>query len=381
MRGRRSYHPERLFSDKIEYQTTCEELSEELSYIGLTQDGSEGNKVGVINSDLTRICTSLFDLIKFENSKPYKMIDYILQNDLSTYNPDRKKIEEIKKFVFNFIASKKEGKDNSKIPIFKSLYQQFKSDFSYSTLFKLVEKVNSAVTENFLVTEKINVSVKDKFTYQSYLYERMRNTEYTDTMLTDMYDHEIFKALIYVCNKNLKIAKGANKADSGFTSVMMDRVARMEEEAKGFRKKHADDIGTALGRNEKFHNYMRKRFSRLFRKLRMSDTHVDSGEKKQIFDKMLEYMYRYKEDDFDKVAKKINKFEKLCSYTGKDGERNISRMWIMFRFLIGLDELERGKYFTDELFWQLINNYIRENIKPEKALEEAPAVKTIKKGR
>src|SRR4051794_21662947 len=91
MKGRRRNFIEKSFSLKTEYKAACDDIKEELSYIDCPIV-DENNKTNVINSDLTRICTSLFDLIKFENSKPYKMIDYIMQNDLSTYNPDRKKI-------------------------------------------------------------------------------------------------------------------------------------------------------------------------------------------------------------------------------------------------------------------------------------------------
>jgi hypothetical protein len=352
MRSNR-YNFGRLYNDKPEYDTLCQEYKNELESVGINHTISN-TKINVINADLTRLCSNLFDLVKFENSKPYKMIDYILQNDMSLYNPDKKKIEEIKKIVFNYQTSKHE--DNPKTPIFKSLYQQFKSDFSHSTLFKLIEKLNKFITESYLITEKVNISVKDKFTYQSYLYERMKANE---NILTQMYDHEIFKALIYVSNKNLKYNASKQKVDVGLTNIMLDKLDQM----KGpFLYNHIEDIKERLSGNDKCLNFIRKKFNRMFRKLKNKQPNTATPEERKILNnKFLEYVYRYKEDDFEKLNAKVSKFEDEYNFSGKGEVKNMASHWIMFRFLIAFEELEKGKYFTDELFWKLINDYIKDN--------------------
>jgi hypothetical protein len=382
---------------KNDYEALIAENKEELEQLkiieekdnGVGQD-NEANKesptrLNVINTDLTRIFTGLFDFIKFENSKPYKMIDYILQNDLASFTPDKKKIEEIKKTVFNFKASKRETKtDHLKIPIFKSLYQQFKSDFNFSMLFKLVDKVNSFITESYLVTDRVNVSVKDKFTYQNYLFEMMKKER---DFFTEMYDHEIIKALIYLCNKNFKsnnikaVCKISNKNDNGFTSILMDKLSRMNEgTGEGFMKSSAEKIQGIIKGNEKFTIFLTKRFNKLFRKINFNEICKDDEERQQVFNKVFEYVYRYKEDDFEKIAKKINKLEKLSNYAGKDKEKNIARLWILFRFLYGFTNIDSSHYFTDELFWKSITEHFNVNseILP---IEEKKPEKRVAKGR
>jgi hypothetical protein len=379
MRTTHDYFNEKIYFNKDEYNDILKDNEDELNELGVIVDKKIQTQ-NVINSDLMKLNTDLFDLIKFENSKPYKMIDYIVHNDLTLLNPDKKKLEEIKKTVFNLKVSKKESKNDSlKLPIYKALYQQFRCDFNNSSLFKLYDKVNAQIVEKFRVSEPVNVSVKDKFTYQNYLMERMRN--YSD-FFGELNDHEIMKALIYLCNKNFKANSSKNfyrlsKIDSGFTGILRDNQGFLEKHSvSGFFRKYTDNITGELAKNEKFGNFVKKKFNKMFRKIANADKFDNPEERRLVVNKMIESLYRIKEDDTEKQARKVAKFERINKLSGKDNTRNIVRFWVLFRFFFCLNNLDHSKYFTDEIFWKMILDYKRLNPSyippPEEVKKEKP---------
>ena len=110
--------------EKKEYFDILNKFSEEYQELGY--DLEIISKQSKMNITFSKLYIDLFSLTKFENSKPYRMIDYIINND--RINPlsdvDKSNFEKMKKKVLS--NSRNELNNNTQFTIFKSLYQNFK---------------------------------------------------------------------------------------------------------------------------------------------------------------------------------------------------------------------------------------------------------------
>ena len=114
--------------DKKEYFEIMNKFSEEYKELGYDLE-SKSNEQSKMNIILSNLLIDLFSLTKFENSKPHKMIDYIIHNDrmFALSDIDKSSFEKIKKKVF---SNKSYDVNNSSSAIFKSLYQYLKYYFT-----------------------------------------------------------------------------------------------------------------------------------------------------------------------------------------------------------------------------------------------------------
>ncbi len=114
--------------DKKEYFDIMNKFSDEYKELGydLTIKSTEQSKMNII---LSKLFIDLFSLTKFENSKPHKMIDYIIHNDrmFALSELDKSSFEKMKKKVF---SNKGYDTNSSSSAIFKSLYQYLKYYFT-----------------------------------------------------------------------------------------------------------------------------------------------------------------------------------------------------------------------------------------------------------
>jgi len=215
------------------------------------------NSIMSLNSDLNVLHSDLFLYTKFENSKPYKLLEYIMSNNdsgsslganqysnsttLNNYNNlnnpntfnnnqfinknflrsnvDQELYEEIKKTIFNkpkcFLTEPKSF-------IQKTLFQYIKSDFTNSNIIKIFDKCNSKIEKHFKAGVNCNPFVKDKFTYQNILLEKLKDN-YNNDLLLEINDTDMLKSLIYIVNKNNKVGYKFKK--QGFNSAMISNSA------------------------------------------------------------------------------------------------------------------------------------------------------------
>ncbi len=195
------------------------------------------NSIKTLNADLNILHSDLFLYTKFENSRPYKMLEYIMSNNesnsnnfnnnifnMNNSNPfsfnnqavsknflsskcDKEAYEEIKKTIFN---KPKTHLNEPKTTIIKTLFQYIKSDFSNSNIIKIFDKCNSKIEKNFKPGENYNPFIRDKFTYQNILIEKLKDN-YNDDLLTEINDNDMLKSLIYIVNKNNKLGNKYKK--------------------------------------------------------------------------------------------------------------------------------------------------------------------------
>ena len=180
------------------------------------------NSLKSFNSDLNILHSDLFSYTKFENSRPYKMIEYIMssengnssnisnnnnnQNNLNLHKNflkskfDKEIYEDIKKTIFN---KPKTLLSEHKTSIHKTLFQYIKSDFSNSNIIKIFDKCNLNMEDKFQTNDVYNLFSKDKFTYQKILIEKLKNN-YNNDILFEINDTDMLKSLIYIANKNFK---------------------------------------------------------------------------------------------------------------------------------------------------------------------------------
>ena len=330
----------------------------------MTQENSK--TIRSINSDLTKLYINLFNLSKFENSKPYKMIDYIINNDktMLASTADKEMMEDIKKTISNLKIEKSKTHNDITIPMFKSLYHFFRDDFSSSCLMKIVEKVNVALNESQKFNDDITHN-KDRFTYQNYLTEKLKN--YRDSF-TEINDIEIFKALIYLCNKNLK-TKGT-KCDVDFEAILKENVKLFENEEE--LNNSVIKLVEILEKDEKAKNYIMKRLDKLFANVK--DIEGLNSNHTEIFNKIVDMFYQSREDEIDKIVSKLQKLDSLP----ESCVRNSLSLWFYFRLLYYFNLLNNDIYMSDEVFWKNIMNYCSEQVQEKPVPPPKPK---LKKGR
>lgn len=403
---------ESLVIDRKEYLEILSDNKEELQLLGVDLEENscytkiKNNEHKSLVSDFANLYLDLFSHTKFENSKPYKMIDYILNNDpkFLSSQTDRFHFEELKKTVFNKIY---DFSDNSSV-LFKPLYQYFKSDFSTSYISKVFEKANFALidklkennntnnNENLSITQSSIYDKKDKFTYQNYLSDKLKNNcniEY----VTELLDSDLFKSLIYLCNKNLRIPSknlfkiynpslqnlnNLKSPDNLFFSVIKENYDRICKEEIGLK---VSDLCKAeafikfkkiLTENKNFNKFMIRRLNRLL-KSTLSENKIiykDNDISKKVYLKAIELIIKNKEDDFEKISAKLMKYESDLIEDINNSNResnllnlndnrktelsNIKSFWFQFKFLFYLQTIMLNKsYITDEGFWKAMSDF------------------------
>jgi hypothetical protein len=355
---------DKSYIDRNEHNTTIEDNKNDFELIGMNQESSK--TIRSINSDLTKLYINLFNLSKFENSKPYKMIDYIINNDKTILSTaaDKEMMEDIKKTISNLKIEKSKTHNDVTIPMFKSLYHFFRDDFSSSCLMKIVEKVNVALNESHKFNDDISNN-KDRFTYQNYLTDKLRN--YKDSF-TEINDKEIFKAFIYLCNKNLKM-KGT-KCDYDFETILKENVKLFDSEDE--LNNSVIKLFQILEKDKKAKNYIMKRLDKLFADVK--DIDGLSSNHTEIFNKIIDMFYQSREDEIDKIVSKLQKIDTLP----ESCVRNSLSLWFYFRLLYFLNLLNNDIYMSDEMFWKNIMNYCSEQFQEKPVPLQKPKLKKRK---
>lgn len=219
-----------LSINKSEYLSLMEKNKNEYNTLGIDVENDKNiqnlkeNNNKFMNSDLSILHSDLFLYTKFENSRPYKMIDYIMNtsdspsivmnNNSQTANInsnnniinknflksklDKDIYEEIKKTIFN---KPKCHLSENRTSVQKALFQYIKSDFTNSHIIKIFEKCNSTLQK--ILKQEDNSNSKDKFTYQNILIEKLKDN-YNNDLLYEINDTDMLRSLIYIVNKNYK---------------------------------------------------------------------------------------------------------------------------------------------------------------------------------
>jgi hypothetical protein len=293
------------------------------------------------------------------------MIDYIINNDKTMLSSptDKEMMEEIKKTISNLKIEKSKTHNEITIPIFKSLYHYFRDDFSSSCLMKIVEKINEVLNESQRYNDDVSHN-KDRFTYQNYLTDKLKNYNNTFNEINDM---ELFKALIYLCNKNLK--SKVSKCDADFESILKENIKFFENE---------NDVNTSVAKlfeiiekDDKSKNYIMKRLDKLFANI-FNIEGIDENYQEK-FTKIIDMFYLSREDEIDKIIAKLQK-ESLPEGLAKKS----AIVWFYFRLLYFCNLLNKNMYMSDELFWNNIMNYCSDNVQEKPLLPLRPK---LKKGR
>ena len=268
-------------SDKLskeEFSAILSNYSEEISYlqkenaISASTVSKNDNKPTSLVSDLNSLNYNLFLCTKFENSKPYKMIDYIISNDNYILNRqnDKDKFEEMKKPIFT--KGKNDSENNINI-LYKSLYEYFKTDFSTSYLSLLFEEVNSFIQKKYNkdnTSNKDDISMtedkKDKFTYSNYVTDRLKQKNKT-SLISYTSDVDFVKSLIYLNNKFNKYLNKKNKIYKNLLVALKNNLEVIDGlEAKQDKHNFNEEEHNFLNKiikHKKMHNSIKTHFNNL----------------------------------------------------------------------------------------------------------------------
>ena len=396
--GKKKFVNESITINKNEFLDLMKNNKEEYMQIGIDIDTNEAlekiknDNVQSLNSDFTTLCIDLFSLTKFENSRTYKMIDYIMNSDNNFLKSetDKENFEEIKKTVFNM--SNNDHKENI-YSIYKSLYQYFKTDFSQSKILKIFDKTNQITQEIFKPKQQtttntnlftfnnqypdINyfVDKKDKFTYQNYLSDKIKYYLNNNDYITEIYDPEIMKSLIYLNNKNNKNQGKINvntntKTDNNqFMNLVKDNVTYIENEHNNLfqcqnilENETFTKIKSKVKEYKSLLKYNKKKLAKLFYSKSGFEVPKELN-KKRVYVKMLEFFTKFKEDDYDKILKKLKKSE-FKDKELTEGISDVKSFWVKFKFLFYLNNLGQQDgtntnkiLITDDSFWRQITKY------------------------
>jgi hypothetical protein len=351
----------------------------------------KSGNINTINSDFTALTIDLFSSTKFENSKPFKMIDYILNSDSRylTSSSDKETYEELKKTIYN---KKTNATDYSQV-VFKSLYQYFKTDFSFSYIYKVFEGCNELIEKLYYPDIDKNSAAdsfggfffdkKDKFTYQNYLVDKLKNN-YNNDWMREINDKEMIKSLIYLCNKHMKQSfKNLNmNSETNFVSVLKENLKfldnsenEMNQGSNLLDNSTFKQIKKNILENKIFSMLLKKKIKKLFSFKEFGNINeYDDGEINKLFVKIMEIFMKLKEDEYEKILNKIKKIEKDSekdfnlihkkdSASGENNFINVKSFWIKFRiifYLLTLGDSRIKSYITDECFWRLIIDFVKE---------------------
>ena len=360
-------------SDKLskeEFSAILSNYSEEISYlqkenaISASTVSKNDNKPTSLVSDLNSLNYNLFLCTKFENSKPYKMIDYIISNDNYILNRqnDKDKFEEMKKPIFT--KGKNDSENNINI-LYKSLYEYFKTDFSTSYLSLLFEEVNSFIQKKYNkdnTSNKDDISMtedkKDKFTYSNYVTDRLKQKNKA-SLISYTSDVDFVKSLIYLNNKFNKYLNKKNKIYKNLLVALKNNLEVIDGlEAKQDKHNFNEEEHNFLNKiikHKKMHNSIKTHFNNL---LTCLDDIKNASLSKEAYEKIIDIIaFKSKEDEYEKISKILNETMKL--HFDKNKVKNI---WIGIRFLFNLISLSNNShitsYYSDNKFWCELLSYV-----------------------
>ena len=360
-------------SDKLskeEFTAILSNYSEEISYlqkenaISASTVSKNDNKPTSLVSDLNSLNYNLFLCTKFENSKPYKMIDYIINNDNYILNRqnDKDKFEEMKKPIFT--KGKNDSENNINI-LYKSLYEYFKTDFSTSYLSLLFEEVNSFIQkkynkDNTNNKDDINIAEdkKDKFTYSNFVTDRLKQKNKA-SLISYTSDVDFVKSLIYLNNKFNKYLNKKNKIYKNLLVALKNNLEVIDGlEAK--KDKHnfneeEHEILNKIMKHKKLYKSIKKHFSNLITCL---DDIKNASLSKEAYEKIIDIIaVKSKEDEYEKISKILNETMKL-----RLDKNKVKNIWIGIRFLFNLISLSNNShitsYYSDNKFWCELLSYV-----------------------
>lgn len=360
-------------SDKLskeEFTAILSNYSEEISYlqkenaISASTVSKNDNKPTSLVSDLNSLNYNLFLCTKFENSKPYKMIDYIINNDNYILNRqnDKDKFEEMKKPIFT--KGKNDSENNINI-LYKSLYEYFKTDFSTSYLSLLFEEVNSFIQkkynkDNTNNKDDINIAEdkKDKFTYSNFVTDRLKQKNKA-SLISYTSDVDFVKSLIYFNNKFNKYLNKKNKIYKNLLVALKNNLEVIDGlEAK--KDKHnfneeEHEILNKIMKHKKLYKSIKKHFSNLITCL---DDIKNASLSKEAYEKIIDIIaVKSKEDEYEKISKILNETMKL-----RLDKNKVKNIWIGIRFLFNLISLSNNShitsYYSDNKFWCELLSYV-----------------------
>lgn len=360
-------------SDKLskeEFTAILSNYSEEISYlqkenaISASTVSKNDNKPTSLVSDLNSLNYNLFLCTKFENSKPYKMIDYIISNDNYILNRqnDKDKFEEMKKPIFT--KGKNDSENNINI-LYKSLYEYFKTDFSTSYLSLLFEEVNSFIQkkynkDNTNNKDDINIAEdkKDKFTYSNFVTDRLKQKNKA-SLISYTSDVDFVKSLIYLNNKFNKYLNKKNKIYKNLLVALKNNLEVIDgleakQDKHNFNEEEHEILNKII-KHKKLYKSIKKHFSNLITCL---DDIKNASLSKEAYEKIIDIIaVKSKEDEYEKISKILNETMKL--HLDKNKVKNI---WIGIRFLFNLISLSNNShitsYYSDNKFWCELLSYV-----------------------
>lgn len=321
-------------------------------------------------TDLNTLHSNLFLCTKFENSKPYKMIDYIISNDDLLLNrpSDKDKFEDMKKPIFS--KGKNYSKENTNI-LYKSLYEYFKTDFSASDITCLIEDMNDLIQKTFNQDtnnkeqqsptsgiEDKDKDKKDKFTYSNVITERVKEKD-NSSLISYTSDVDFVKSLIYLNNKFNKVLNKKNKIEKNlFVSLKNNLKSIKELEEKNEDKNYNSSEETCfIEKILKNKGIFKKNMKKFHNFLNCIDEIQKCSLTKSEFEKIIEVVStKSKEDDFDKISKYLNFPKKIG-----DEKNNIKNIWVCIRFLFYLFILSNNSnissYYPENYFWHEVFSF------------------------
>jgi hypothetical protein len=372
--------------NKNEFLDILQDNKDEYIRIGLLEDFNEtyekfeNSNINSLNSDLSSLLLNLFLQTKFENSKPYKMIDYILNNDNNYLSSqiDKDNFEEIKRTVYNKPNDSKENLHT----VYKSLFQYFKADFTNSYLFKIFDCCNQIIQDLYKPSSPDNrsnnfnkdlnyIEKKDKFTYQNYLSEKLR-TNFNNDVMSELNDNEMWRSLIYLCNKNIKhstknsvkIEKDLNNLVNSNIEFLSTKQFNIEKNKNIIRSKFFRNLRNKVVDNKYYKKFIMRKLIRMLPIMPTKIKNSSNEEKiltKKLLLKLLDLFSKEKEDDYEKILKKLLKFESRNEEIVNN--RDPRSFWLQFKFFFYLKTITSNAniYMTDEKFWMCVQEYIIEN--------------------
>jgi hypothetical protein len=215
--------------------------------------------------------------------------------------------------------------------------------------------IDTISSDNYIPTD----DKKEKFSYQNILLRKIKKNNNLKTLFKDK---EMFRALVYLANKNLKSAYysklfnylGCYKIDEDFESTIKKHISVCESiNARDYRTKTRFSCKMLKELNDKFHNTY---------DIVNSNTTITKKEIKQI----IKIFCVSKDNEFKSVKKILNKNENI----------DYRKIWFVFKLLLQLQLVNNSKpIVSDTQIWKLLKEYECTDSNIKKEIEEVPVNK------
>lgn len=318
------------------------------------------NNLNTINSDLSNLNLNLISKAKLDNSKPFKVIESILNYEKSISNSDKEIVTTIKQLACNKFNNT--GNTEIKQPILKCLMDYSKKDISNSYIIKTFDLCNKALfTQSSQDKANCQITDKNKSSYQNILADKLKGFSLDNDNCIN--NKDIWKSIVYIANKitksNLRPNFSFDNDDiNTIKTENFDKIFESTIYSKFLHKKLIKSLKSTIFSDKALFNSINHKLKNIVPNDSLEkDSKLDL---ENLVSSLINIICNEKEEDFEKAIKKCDKIKKLGSVYRAKLLKNVKPILVKIRiaYLITAYNKNFTENINEEYFWKsFMDNY------------------------